>query len=142
MALAPAASREAIMDIKSLLKESFHSDDAKLATLAIETARERIETEANTGAFSLEVLVPKVPDERWLRERVLRPLIYFAQSAGVPPPSCTGVFVSLFHRSRIYCVLGAEVIAWAAEQLGVTEQSLIAQYGTGETEQAAPRAPA
>jgi hypothetical protein len=129
------------MDIKSLLKESFHSDDAKLATLAIESARERIETVARTGAFSLEVVAPRVPDERWLRDRVLRPLIYFAQSAGLSPPSCTGVFVSFFHRSRVYCVLGAEVIAWAAIELGVSEIALIAQYGTGESEQAAPRAP-
>ena len=130
------------MEIKTLLKEAFHSDDAKIATTAIESARARVEAEAKVGAFSLEVVVPKRPDERWLRERVLRPLIYIAQSAGTPPPSCTGLFLTFFHRSRVYCVLGAEVIAWAAEQLGVFEQALIDQYGTGESEHAAPRAPA
>jgi hypothetical protein len=73
---------------------------------------------------------------------VLRPLIYFCQSTGAAPPNCPGVFMSFFHGGRVYCVLGAEVIAWAAQQLAIEPQALIDRYGTGESEHAAPRTPA
>ena len=130
------------MEIKSLLQEAFFTDDATRATSAIEEARTRVTREAKVGAFSLEVVVPEQPDELWLRERVLRPLIYFCQSTGAPPPNCTGVFLTLFHHDRVHCVLGAEVLAWASAQLKIETQALIDRYGTAEHEHAAPRAPA
>jgi hypothetical protein len=130
------------MDIKSLLGEAFFTDDAKQATSAIGQARARVTEEGKVGAVSLEVVVPEQADESWLHERVLHPLIYFCQSTGSPPPECTGVFISFFYGDRVYCVLGAEVIAWAAGQLHVEAQELADSYGTGEREHPAPRAPA
>ncbi len=130
------------MNIDSLLKEAFFEGDAFSATPIIETARARVSAEANVDGFSFEVVVPDEADADWLRERVLRPLIYFGESAGMPPPACPGVFVTFFRGDRVYCVLGAEVIAWAAQQLGADEQALIREYGPGEREGAAPRAPA
>ena len=57
------------MDVLSLLKEAFFSAEARRATWAIEHARARVTAEAKVGAFSLEVVVPKRPDEQWFWER-------------------------------------------------------------------------
>lgn len=129
------------MEIQSLLQEAFFDADAAQATRAIAEARERVSREAKVDAFSLEVVVPEQPDDAWLRDRVLRPLVYFCQSTGVPPPACAGVFLSFFHDARLSCVLGAEVIAWAAQALGLDTGALLDRFGTGESEHAAPRAP-
>ncbi len=130
------------MEIESLLEEAFYSDDEKSATSAIEQARTRASEQGKVDAFSLEIVVPESPDELWLGERILRPLIYFCESTGVPPPSCTGVFFSFFHGGRVRCVLAAEVVAWAARQLELDVETLADRYGTGEHEHAAPRVPA
>jgi hypothetical protein len=126
------------MNIDPLLEEAFFDDEAVRATQSIELARDHVSKLAQLDAFSLEVVAPEFPDEAWLRERVLRPLIYFCQSTGAAPPACAGVFVTFFHRGRIKCVLGAEVLAWGAKQLGVDAQSLIDRYGTGEELRRAP----
>ncbi|HSN33723.1 MAG TPA: STAUR_1299 family protein [Ideonella sp.] len=129
------------MNIDPLLDEAFLSDEAGHATPAIDAARARVSNIANVGAFSLEVVVPDAPDEDWLRERVLRPLVYFCESTGVPAPACTGVFVTFFRGGRIHCVLGGEVIAWSARELGLDVQAIVDRSGTGEREHAARRAP-
>ncbi len=130
------------MDITSLLEEAFFAADEKSATSAIEQARALVSEQAKVDAFSLEVVVPENPDDQWLHERVLHPLIYFCQSIGAPPPNCAGVFVTFFSRGRVHCVLGAEIVAWADHELGLDAQALVDLYGTGERQRAAPRAPA
>lgn len=102
------------MEIDSLLNEAFLIADPMRATAAIDEARQRVATEGKLGAFSLEVVVPEDADDRWLEDRLLRPLVYVSESIGTPAPDCPGVFVSFFARGRLFCVLGAEVIAWAA----------------------------
>jgi len=116
------------MEIKSLLRAAFFTDDAKRATSAIEQARARVTDHAKVEAFGLEVTVPKRPDEVWLRERVLRPLLQFCKATGALPPSCTGAFVTFFHHDRVYCVLGAEVLAWASAELQMEPEALTERY--------------
>jgi len=127
------------MDIRPLFDEAFYTDEASRATEAIARARDAVSAAGRLDGVSLEIVVPERPDERWLRERVLHPLIYYCQSTGASAPACPGVFVTLFHGDRLSCVLGAEVIAWAARLLGVAEQALVDEYGTHEREQGAPR---
>jgi hypothetical protein len=127
------------MNIRSLLEEAFYSAEASRATAAIAEARDAVSAAGRVDGYSIEVVVPDEVDEQWLRERVLHPLIYFCQSTGVPAPACPGVFLTFFHGDRLSCVLGAEVIAWAARELGEGEQALIDEYGTGEREAGAPR---
>jgi hypothetical protein len=112
------------MDIKSLLRKAFFSDDAKRATSAIEQARAQVRESAPVDAFCLEVVVPRRPDEMWLRERALRPLVHLCTLIGSPPPDCAGAFIAFFHHDRVYCVLGAEVLAWASARLEIDPQAL------------------
>ena len=128
------------MHIEELLDEALATGDEKRATSVIEQARGRVSDQAKVGAFSLEVVVPNRPDELWLRERVLRPLIFVCQLTGAPPPICAGVFLTFFRRERVYCVLGAQVIAWACELLKVGAHTLTDRYDTGEQSHAAPLA--
>jgi hypothetical protein len=130
------------MNIDSLLQEAFFHDDALRATQLIDTARAQVAAAAHVDAFSMEVVVPDQPDETWLAEHVLRPLVYFCQSTGVPPPACAGVFVTFFRGEQLYCVLAAEVIAWSARQLGVDDKAILERYGTHEDEHSPRRAPA
>jgi hypothetical protein len=116
------------VDIKSLLREAFVNDRAENATSAIDRARARVAEVGGIAGRSLEVVVPERPDEGWLRERVLGPLVYFCESTGAAPPSCAGVFMSFFYGGRLYCVLGAEILAWASE-LGIRWQGLTPGLG-------------
>lgn len=129
------------MNIESLVSESFLSAKQDQATRAIAEARAEVTREGKLGATSVEVVMPDDADEDWLGEGLLRPLIYFCQSSGAALPDCSGVFVSLFYRGHIHFVLAAEVIAWACAQLGIGWQELVAQYGTGERQSPAQRAP-
>lgn len=127
------------MNIDSLLQQAFFVDDAMRATAAIEDAREQIMATDRVGAFSLEVVVPPQPDETWLREHVVRPIIYYCSSSGMAIPGCSGMFVTFFRDNKVYCVRAAQVVAWASKELGTDVDLLIEEYGTGETEHAAPR---
>src|SRR5262249_50971871 len=106
----PRSTEDLDMNIEELLREAFLIDEPQRATTAIDEARRRIATEGKTGGFSLEVVVPDDPDEQWLHDHVLRPLVYFCESTGLSAPNCAGVFLSFFTRNRLYCVLGAEVL--------------------------------
>ena len=112
------------MDIKSLLRRAFFSDDARRATSAIEQARVEVGASAPVDPFCLEVVVPRRPDDRWLRDRALRPLQHLCRLLGSPPPECAGAFVAFFHHDRVYCVLGAEVLAWASARLELNPLTL------------------
>ena len=126
------------MQIQNLIDEAFLVANQENATTAIDEARSVVRREGKVGAFNFELVVPERPDDAWLRENLVRPLVYFCQSRGATLPSCSGVFASIFHGGHIYFVLAAEVIAWAEEGLGLDEDELIARYGTGETETAPP----
>lgn len=120
------------MDLAPLFQLAFHATDVVDATQAIEQARARFSAEAKLDGFSYEVVVPGEPDRDWLAERLLKPLVYFCESRGSPIPACPGVFVSLFAGRRLYCIVAAEVIAWASRELGVDVAGLRMQYGLHE----------
>ena len=88
----------------------------------------------------IEILVPERADERWLREQVLQPIVYYCDSTGMAVPGCAGMFASLFRDDKVYCVRAATVIAWACAELGIDVDRLEQEYGLDESEHAAPRA--
>jgi hypothetical protein len=124
------------IDLGPLLRLAFHTSDVTDATRAIEEARARFSEVAKLDGFSFEVVVPSAVDGDWVLDRVIRPLVYFCESRGAPPPACPGVFVSLFVGSRVHCVVGAEVLAWASRELGVSIPELHARYGLEERDTA------
>jgi len=47
------------------------------------------------------IVVPAEPDQQWLREQLVRRLIYVCESEGVPVPECSGTIVELFVGPRL-----------------------------------------
>ncbi len=121
------------IDMQPLLGQAFFHVPLTNATQAIAEARDRYAAETQTAGFSFELVVPDDPDQPWLADKLIRPLVYFCQSYGVLP-SCAGVFVSLFVRSELYCVAASKVIHWASVLTGMSTDDLVAAYGTRESE--------
>jgi Ala-tRNA(Pro) deacylase len=134
----PVAGQPAahLIDLGPLLGLAFHSSDVLDATQGIEEARARFAAESKMDGFSYEVMVPTVPDADWVRDRLVRPLIYFCESRGAATPACPGVFVSLFTGRKLHCVLGSQVLAWASSELGVPTADLQTRYGLKEQDTA------
>jgi hypothetical protein len=120
------------IDLDRLLQKAFFVEQVHNATEALERARTQFIADTKTGGVSFELVVPPAPDEPWVLERLLRPLIYYCESEGSPVPHCPGVFVSLFLGSTLYCVRVAEVLNWAEDQLTISVEELRDRYGTHE----------
>jgi hypothetical protein len=123
---------EHTIPIDELLQDAFLSAKQERATAAIAEARAEITREGKLGASNIEVIVPSQPDEAWLQNELLRPLVTFCQSTGAALPDCAGVFVTLYAQGHIHFVLGAEVVAWACPLLGVHWRDLVERYGVDE----------
>lgn len=124
------------IDLKRLLDKAFFVEDVQNATEAIERARRKYVETTETAGMSFEVVAPPEPHETWVRERLLRPLVYFCESEGSPIPRCSAVFVSLFVGARLYCLTVGEVMEWAHQQLGLSPERLRDEYGTHEQDTA------
>jgi hypothetical protein len=124
------------IDLAPLCAEAFFTCEPTNASEAIDEARGRFSDAAKMDGFSYEVSAPERPDREWLIEGLVRPLIYFCESSGAPLPACPGVFVSLFVGQRLFCIVAAEVIAWAGALLGEEVKDLGVLYGTHESDTA------
>ena len=122
------------IELSGLLEQAFFIDEAQHGSVAIERALETFEQQKHIGTRLVEVVVPEKPDEQWLRERLVGPLIYFCESEGDPVPTCAGVVVALYVGNDFYALTAEKVIKWASEQLGLGVEQLRAQYGTHEVE--------
>lgn len=120
--------------LQPLYDEAFFHAEVQNATVAIEQARARFSEASRMDGFSFEVVVPEpeLTDDAWLAGQLVAPLVYFCQSLGAPPPACPGIFVSLFAGRTLYCVIAAEVIAWASHEIGMSVEDLVERYGTHE----------
>lgn len=122
------------VDIERLLREAFFATNVGIGVDALAAAETRFaEIFCRPGA-SFEILVPIAPDAEWVREQVVRPLVYFCQSTGVPVPACPNIFVALFVGARLYCVTAYDVLTWASRQLRQTPDDWLAEFGTHERE--------
>jgi hypothetical protein len=124
------------IDIQALTRHAFICAPAEGATPALAQARERFSTESGLAGFSFEVVAPDQPDERWVKEELVRPLVYYCESVGAPLPNCSGVFLSLFYGKHLYCIVAAEAIAWAATTLRTDAGTFARNYGTREQDTA------
>jgi hypothetical protein len=118
--------------LNGLLEGAFYQAEAWQATVAIDRARARWAAMTHGGAKSYELVVPALPDDDWLRTRMLGPLVCHCESIGATLPCCGGVFLSLFVGDRLYCVGAGSAVAWAREQLGLSIEDLRLQYGMHE----------
>ncbi len=118
--------------LKKLLSTAFYVAKARDASSEIEMARRRFAAVHGGGAFSFEVSVPEWPLPGWVTARLVRPLVYFAESYGSPLPECPGIFVSLTHAEDLYFIAAGDVIRWAKELLGLSDVDLWALYGAHE----------
>lgn len=124
------------IDLEDLARRAFFSEQVVNASEAIERARRQFTAATHGGATSFELVAPAAPDQAWLEERLVRPLVYYCESAGTSLPACPSVFLSLFRGDRLCCIAVADVLAWAEAELGVGADELRARYGTHETETA------
>src|ERR1700759_2413091 len=124
------------IDLSPLLAKAFFVEELQNASEAIERALGTFEQRTHVGARPFEIASPPDPDEPWLREGLVHPLIYFCESEGTPLPRCSGVIVALFVGRTLYGIAAEEVIRWASELLGASVEQLHDQYGTREIETA------
>ena len=122
------------IDLSSLLEQAFFVDEAQHGSIAIDRALTTFEQQNHIGTRLVEVVATQNPDEQWVRERLVAPLIYFCESEGDPLPTCAGVVVALYVDNDFYALTAEKVIRWASEQLGTPLDQLRAQYGTHEIE--------
>ena len=126
------------IDLTALLDQAFFAEDVQNASLSVDRALTEYEQQTHVGGRPFEVVAPAEPDERWLRDRLVRGLVYYCESEGAPPPKCSGTVVALFVGKRLYGIAAQNVITWATGVLGASIEQLRAEYGTHEQD-AAPR---
>ena len=68
------------LDVRGLLQQAYFSTEVTNATQALEEAHKRFIDKHRSDGLSFELVVPGQPDAEWLREKVLRPLVYFCAS--------------------------------------------------------------
>lgn len=124
------------IDLSELLEQAFFVDEPQNGSVAIERALETFEEQKHVGSRLFEVVAPADPDDEWLRERLVHPLIYFCESEGAAVPDCSGVVVALYVGSHLYAISADRVIRWASSRLGTSIDQLRTQYGTHERDTA------
>jgi hypothetical protein len=75
------------------------------------------------------------PDGTWERfaSETLPRLVYHLESVGAHPPLCTGMVVAAFVGNELRFLRAGELIARAAELIGVSVDELFRRHGTGES---------
>lgn len=122
------------IDLSRLLEDAFFDEEVQNGSEAIERMLDAFEDMTSTGARPFEVVAADEPDEQWVRERLVHPLIYFCESEGASLPRCGGVVVALYVGPQLYGISAERVVAWASELLGAPIEQLDQQYGTHEVD--------
>jgi len=124
------------IDLNPVLEKAFFAEDVENASEALARAEQKFEQLTHIGARGFEIVVPAEPDQQWLREQLVRRLIYVCESEGVPAPECSGTVIELFVGPRLYAIPAKDVVRWASQVLNTPVEQLRAQYGTHEVETA------
>src|SRR5690606_3522602 len=122
------------IELRGLLEHSFFDEEVKNASEVLQRVADQFQQTTQTGARMFEVVVPDEPDEQWLRDGLVQPLVYFCESEAAVLPKCAGVVVAMFIDAHLYAISAEDVIAWASDQLGSPIEQLRQSYGTRETE--------
>jgi hypothetical protein len=124
------------IDLSPLLDRAFFVEEVQNASEAIERALETYEQASHAGARTFEVVAPEEPNESWLVEELVRPLVYFCESEGSPVPKCGGVVVALFVDRRLYAIAAEQTLLWCSDLLQASAEQLRQEYGTHEIDSA------
>ena len=126
------------VDLSRLLEKAFFEEKAvHNASECVARALEKFEAQRQAGARVFEVVAPREePNEQWLRERLVHPLIYYCESEGLSVPRCAGVIVALYVGTGMHAIAAEDVLGWASEILAETAEELRDEYGTHEGESA------
>lgn len=124
------------VDLNPLLDKAFFDEEVTNASESIERALETFEETYHHGARAFEAVGVAAPDDQWVAEKLLHPLIYFCESEGATLPRCGGVVVALFVDDRLYAITAEDVLQWGSDVLGVSAEQLSARYGTHERDTA------
>lgn len=125
------------IDLQPLLENAFYKEEGvQNASDALERLLKSHENQKRAGARQFEVVAPPHPDESWVRDGLLRRLIYYCDSEGAGMPECAGVIVALYVGSNLYGLLAQRVIDWASGLLSTPPEKLRELYGTHEVETA------
>ena len=122
------------IDLSPLLEQAFFVEEVQNASEAIERALETYEQMTRAGARTFEVVAPEEPNQSWLVEELVRPLVYFCESEGSPVPRCGGVIVAMFVDRRLYAIAAEQTLLWCSDLLQASAEQLREEYGTHETE--------
>jgi hypothetical protein len=128
------------IDLSALFETQVYVEDVQSASEAIAHALEEYESKSHIGARVFEVVAPDDPDEAWVTERLVHPLIYFCESEGFSIPNCRGVLVALYVGNTLHAIAAEQVIRWAAEEIGSTVENLHDRFGTHESTTSPPGA--
>jgi hypothetical protein len=119
-------------ELSPLFDQAFLRAKASQANEVIERAREM----EGEGSKSFEMVVPPEAGVEWLEAKLLPRLVYHLESLGVRPPGYPGVFLSLFVGDELCCVRTRDAMAFAAAQLHLSADQMVARWGTGEVRHA------
>ena len=120
------------IDLSPLLDKAFFVEEVQNASESIQRALVTFEQKYNQGARPFEVVGVDDPDNPWISEKLLHPLVYFCESEGATLPRCGGVIVTLFLGDQLYGITAADVLQWGSDVLGASIEQLDAQFGTHE----------
>jgi len=115
-------------ELDPLLAHAFERAPAAEANAAITRVREK----RGERVRSFELVVPPDAGLAWLERELVPRFVYHAESLGIRPPKYPGIFFSLFVGAELLFLDAAEVMAFAAERLGLTHDQMYARWGTGE----------
>ncbi len=124
------------IELSPVLEKAFFVEEVQNASEAVARAQQKFEEVTHIGSRVFEILAPSDPGESWLREQLVRRLVYVCESEGVPVPECSGTIVALFVGPRLYAIPAEDVIRWAGRLLSTSVEQFRMQYGTHEVETA------
>jgi hypothetical protein len=116
------------MDLQALLERAFHTAPATDANTEIARVREE-QGGGGLEALSYEAVLPPGESLEQLADRLLPRLVYFLDCRKGGVANAHGVFVSLFHKERLYFLHARDVIELCAAQKGFDLEELVKRYG-------------
>jgi hypothetical protein len=122
--------------LRPLLDHAFSHGPAVNANAAMQAAREQAAIGGSPGRC-YELMVPPDASLGWLEAAVLPRLVYHLESLGAHLPQAAGVVVALFVGDELYLMHAHELLRFAEQAFGITSETMVDRWGTGEQRTAA-----
>jgi hypothetical protein len=119
-----------------LLDRAFHRIPSREANAGIQTMRDS----GPAPLRSYEATLEPGSGAAWLSETLLPRLVYHLESLTIRPPDYPGIFLSLFVGEELLFLHMVDVMRFASQTLGLSDDQIYARWGTQEL-RTAVRAP-